>query len=151
MKKLILCTVVFFSFLFVTAFSPLPDGHEYNAYIYFKNASSHNVLMVFYFAEDSSGFGHKQLCLEKTDIVTANTSYFAYKDFVYNEQYKTIVNPNVYCKKIQFYDIDSGEFLNELTVKDTTFVETRSSTEGNYYAFFFFELSISDEFFSGGE
>jgi hypothetical protein len=139
MKGFVFFVMIYFTAFSVPAYSPVEVGYRYGGQILYCNASSHNLYMELEFSDDPNNAVYdKNLCLEKNDKVSKK--YQIYTD---NEPTVMPGDPNDVCRKICFYDMDSGLLLKELTVEGN-FVKTSGSLESLDVVF---ELVITDILF----
>ncbi|MDR3341785.1 MAG: hypothetical protein LBT14_03165 [Treponema sp.] len=142
MKGLVFFVMICLTAFSVTAYSPVVEGYHYGGQILYRNASSHNLYMVLEFSDDPNSVVYdKNLCLEKNDKIVKK-----FQIHTDNEPAVMPGDPNDVCRKICFYDMDSGLLLKELTVEGN-FIKTGGSLENLDVVF---ELVITDILFNGG-
>ena len=131
MKKhgFLLILSLLFAYVFL-AYSPIVPS--YGGKVQVKNASSHNILVIFQTILNTE----KMLCVEKGEQI----------QIAHGSSDRGLANPANFYTSISLYDFDSGTLLDTLTVNAGTFELKSGSVDSNTALF---ELAINDDSFGG--
>jgi hypothetical protein len=106
---------------------------SYGGKILINNTSSYNLYIILQTTADTE----RMLCIEKNEQIQISHTFSGNKIWA---------NPANYYTGILFYDLDSGVFLNRLTVNAGLFEEKTGSINSNNALF---ELTVNDVILGG--